>query len=203
MRRSSDPFPEPVEGAHSNASLRQAQGTADQGTAARSALARAAYGRTSTPEAEARAADAARELRELDHREASERAALDRAALDAADARERRAHRIRSRIVRVSSVLAVLGLIAAGAAMLLSPPASRDAKPSVNTMELGHRDVSPLPTRVPAEAVTTGSAASAEHWFDAGAADRRPRSPDVGEHRSRLDAPSDIDRRGVAGVGRS
>lgn len=175
MRRSSDPlpepveapFPEPVEGTLANVALRQAQGTAAQGTAARSALARAAYGRTTTPEDEARAADAARELRELDHREAAERAALDRASLDAADARERRAHRIRSRAMRVSSVLAVLGLIAAGAATLLAPPVSREAKSVVDTMELGHREVSPLPTRVPAEAVTTGSAASAEHWFDA------------------------------------
>ncbi|KQP56761.1 hypothetical protein [Agreia sp. Leaf283] len=167
------PFPEPVEGPRSNPSLRQAQGTAGQGPAAqgtsaeRSALERAAYGRTSTPADEARAADAARELHELELHEAAERAALDRAALDAADAHERRAHRIRSRVVRVSSVLAVLGLVAAGASMLLSPPASRDDKPFVDTMELGHREVAPLPTRVPAEAVTTGSAASAEHWFDA------------------------------------
>lgn len=133
----------------------------------RAALARAAYGRTSTPADEAHAADAARELHELDLRQASERAALHRAALDAADARERRAHRIRSRVVRVSSVLAVLGLIAAGAAMWLAPPASRDGQPFVDTMELGHREVAPLPTRVPAAAVTTGSAASAERWFDA------------------------------------
>jgi len=171
------PFPEPVEGPRQNPSLRQAQGTeaqgtaaqgtTAQGTAARSALARVAFGRTSTPEDEARAADAALELHERDLREAAERAALDRAALDAADARERRAHRIRSRVVRVSSVLAVLGLIAADASMLLSPPASREGTPSGESMELGHREVGPLPTRVPAEAVTTGSAASAEHWFDA------------------------------------
>jgi hypothetical protein len=132
----------------------------------RAALARAAFGRASTPEDEARAADAARRLHELDLREAAERQALERAALDAADARERRAHRIRSRVVRVSSVLAVLGVVAAGAAMWLAPPASRGEQPFVDTMDLGHREVAPLPTRVPARAVTTGSSASAEAWFD-------------------------------------
>jgi hypothetical protein len=68
--------------------------------------------------------------------------------------------------VRVSSVLAVLGLLAAGAFTLLAPPASRDDQPFVDTMDLGHREVAPLPTRVPAGPVTTGSAGAAEHWFD-------------------------------------
>ncbi|MDN4642180.1 hypothetical protein QCD70_18190 [Agreia sp. PsM10] len=163
MRRSPSSFPEPVEGPRAKVSLRQAQGT----SAERFALARAAYGRTSTPDDETRAAAAALELHELDLREAAERAALYRAALDAEDARERRAHRIRSRVVRVSGVLAALGLVAAGASMLLSPPASRDGEPFVDTMELGHREVAPLPTRVPAGVVTTGSAASAQRWFDA------------------------------------
>jgi hypothetical protein len=127
---------------------------------------RAAYGRTSTPSDEARAAEAARELLELERQDAARSAALHRAALDAADARVRRAHRIRSRVVRVSSVLVVLGLSAAGAAMWFSPPAPGDDQPFVDTMELGHREVAPLPTRVPDGAVTTGSAASAERWFD-------------------------------------
>jgi hypothetical protein len=107
-------------------------------------------------------------LHELDLRETAERQALHRAALDAEDARVRRAHRIRSRVARVTGTLVVLGLLAAGgAAMWLAPPASRDDQPIVDTMELGHREVAPLPTRVPSEAVTTGSAASAERWFDA------------------------------------
>ncbi|WP_374946769.1 hypothetical protein [Agreia sp.] len=131
----------------------------------RAALARAAYGRTSTPADEVRAADAARELHELELREAAEQQALQRAARDAADARERRAHSIRSRVARVTGTLVVLALIATGAAMWLAPP--RDDRPFVDTMELGHREVAPLPARVPARAVTTGSAASAERWFDA------------------------------------
>ena len=180
LRRSSSPRPPAAEAYRDHGQVVSTRPQAAYSTSAgrstgaeneRFALARAAYGRTSTPDDETRAAAAALELHELDLREAAERAALDRAALDAADSRERRAHRIRSRVVRVSSVLAVLGLVAAGASMLLSPPASRDDKPFVDTMELGHREVAPLPTRVPAQAVTTGSAASAERWFDAAQTD--------------------------------
>jgi hypothetical protein len=162
VRRRSRPFPEPVEG-RSPGALRQAQGT---GASERAARVRAAYGRTSSPADEARAAEAARELHDLDLQEAARTAALKRAALDAADARVRRAHRIRSRVVRVSSVLAVLGLAAAGAALWLLPPSPRDDQAVVEPMQLGHREVAPLPTRGPAGAVTTGSAASAERWFD-------------------------------------
>jgi hypothetical protein len=68
--------------------------------------------------------------------------------------------------VRVSSVLVVLGLAAAGAAMWLLPPSPRDDQSVNEPMELGHREVAPLPTRGPSGAVTTGSAASAERWFD-------------------------------------
>ena len=176
LRRSSSPRPPaadayrdhgPVASIRPQAAYSTSAGGSTSAENARTALARAAYGRTSTPEAEARAADAAIELHELNVREAAERAARDRAALDAADARERRAHRIRSRVVRVSSVLAVLGLIAAGGAMLLSPPASREGEPFVDTVDLGSGTVATAAARVPAEAVTTGSAASAEHWFDA------------------------------------
>ena len=88
----------------------------------REALARVAFGRTASSEDESRAAEAARRLHELDLLEAAGRQALQRAALDAADARERRAHRIRSRSFRVLVALAVMGVIALGAAMLLAPP---------------------------------------------------------------------------------
>ena len=180
LRRSSSPRPPAAEAYRDHGQAVSTRPQAAYSTSAgrstgaeneRFALARAAYGRTSTPDDETRAAAAALELHELDLREAAERAALDRTALDAADSRERRAHRIRSRVVRVSSVLAVLGLIAAGASMLLSPPVSRDGKPFVDTMDLGRGEIATTPARVPAEAVTTGSAASAERWFDAAQTD--------------------------------
>jgi hypothetical protein len=129
-------------------------------------LVRAAYGRTNSPDDEERAAEARRALQRLDLRKDAERQALERAAPDAEDARERRARRIRSRTVRVVGTLVALAVIAAGTATWLRPPVPRDDPPSADTMELGHREVAPLPTRVPVRAVTTGSSASAERWFD-------------------------------------
>ncbi|WP_086459544.1 hypothetical protein [Agreia sp. VKM Ac-1783] len=138
----------------------------------REALARAAYGRTTSPEDEVRAAEAARELHELDLREAAERQALHQATLDAAAARERRAHRIRSRSVRVVGTLAVLGVIAAGAATLLQPPEARQSDlprtiPATgeSRVDLGLGTIATTQPG-PVGRTSSGSAASAEHWFD-------------------------------------
>ena len=139
----------------------------------RQALARAAYGRTTSPEDEVRAAEAARELHEFDLRETAERQALHQATLEAADARERRAHRIRSRSVRVLGTLVVLGVITAGAATFLAPTAPAPLSDLPRTtpatsepgVDLGPGIVATVPSG-PVGRTSSGSAASAEHWFD-------------------------------------
>ena len=139
----------------------------------REALARAAYGRTTSPESEARAADAARALHEFDLRVAAELQALHQAGVDEEEARERRAHRIRSRTVRVLGTLAVLGLIAGGAATFLAPHESRRSGDlsltSTATRESridSGAGTAAAPPLAPVGRTSSGSAASAEHWFD-------------------------------------
>ncbi|SKA81539.1 hypothetical protein SAMN06295879_0341 [Agreia bicolorata] len=128
----------------------------------RAALERAAYGRTASPEDEARAANAARALNELDLHEAAERQALQRAAFDAADARERRAHRIRSRLIGAGGTLAAVALLAAAGAILFSSP---DHHAPGRFSELP-RSVAATAPPGPVGRTSSGSAASAEHWFD-------------------------------------
>ena len=134
----------------------------------REALARAAYGRTASADDEARAAEAARRLQELYLREAAERQALHRAALDAADARERRAHRIRSRSARVLGVLAVMGAIAAGAATFLAPPTTRGGEASAgpSTRALGPGEAVTPPTRAGTQLESSTTTGPAGSWFD-------------------------------------
>jgi hypothetical protein len=136
------PFPEPVEG-----------------NSARSALAAVAYGRTDSAEDEARAAEARLALHELDLHAASERQALARAAREAIVARERRARRIRSRLLRGSGALAIIALLVAVGVVLLAPPQDRDAS-------LFGGLPGTLPPTGSAAGAPSGGAANAQFWFD-------------------------------------
>ncbi|KJC63612.1 hypothetical protein TZ00_13850 [Agreia bicolorata] len=115
-------------------------------------------------------------MNELDLHEAAERQALQRAAFDAADARERRAHRIRSRLIGAGGTLAAVALLAAAGAILFSSPDHRtpgrfsELPRSIAATGEAHVDLGPGAVATapsgPVGRTSSGSAASAEHWFD-------------------------------------
>ncbi|CAD5990760.1 hypothetical protein [Agreia sp. COWG] len=142
----------------------------------REALKRTAFGRAQSPADEARAAEAQHRLLELDAIEAEARDAEARAQRDAHGARERRRRRIRSRVIAVTGIAATLGALVAVYAGLVTPTSSTEsssrqgdlrsiAPTSTDSVDLGRGTVAPAPAG-PVGRVTSGSAASAEHWFD-------------------------------------
>lgn len=147
----------------------------------REALAHIAFGRAESPADEARAAEAQRRIAELDAalaaRSEAARAADARERRDADAARERRSRRIRSRIISAGTVAATLGILAAAYVGLVTPTSSTEGSSrqgeapqyitptSTGGVDLGRGTVATSPAG-PVGRVTSGSAASAEHWFD-------------------------------------